>query len=68
MSEIINEFKNLKQKDKLLKLRLWDIEYYENDNPSISDEEYDDGFADDNSSYKKPYIRYLGKANSKFEK
>ena len=68
MSEIINEFKNLKQKDKLLKLRLWDIEYYENDNPSISDEEYDACVTEYNSCYKKPYTSSLGKANSKFEK
>lgn len=68
MSEIVNEFKKLKQKDKLLKLRLWDIEYYENDNPSISDEDYDACVAEYNSCYKKPYTSSLGKANNKFEK
>lgn len=68
MNSIVKDFSMLTKKNKLNKLRIWDIEYYENDNPSISDEDYDACVAEYNSCYKKPYTSSLGKANNKFEK
>lgn len=68
MSSIVDKFEKSTQKEKLDMLRVWDIEYYEEDNPSISDEDYDSCLRSYNSKYKKKYTSSLGKANSIFEK
>ena len=68
MSTIVDKFEKSTQKEKLDMLRIWDIEYYEEDNPSISDEDYDSCLRSYNSKYKKKYVSSLGKANSMFEK
>lgn len=68
MSKVLEDFLRLNQKEKLAKLRIWDIAYYENDAPLISDEEYDECVRQYNASYKNKYTGSLGKAGSGFEK
>ena len=68
MSEVVSNFYKLNQKEKLEKLRLWDVLYYEQDNPEISDEEYDECLRYYNAKYKNKYVSALGKAGSGFAK
>ena len=68
MSKALEDFLRLSQKEKLAQLRTWDIAYYEDDAPLISDEEYDECVRQYNASYKKKYISSLGKAGSGFAK
>ena len=68
MSKALEDFLRLSQKEKLAQLRIWDIAYYEDDAPLISDEEYDECVRQYNASYKKKYISSLGKAGSGFAK
>ena len=41
MDSVLEKFSKMNQKEKFNCLRKWDIEYYEMDNPSVSDEIYD---------------------------
>ena len=68
MSSILEEFSKLSQKEKFNQLRKWDIEYYEMDNPSVSDETYDACVREYNGKYKKKYVSALGSNSSIFEK
>ena len=68
MSSILEEFSKMSQKDKFNQLRKWDIEYYEMDNPSVSDEIYDACMREYNGKYKKKYVSALGSNSSIFEK
>lgn len=68
MHDILKEFSSLTQKEKFNQLRKWDIEYYEQDNPSVSDEIYDACVREYNGKYKKKYISALGANSSIFEK
>lgn len=68
MINVLEEFSKLSQKEKFNQLRKWDIEYYEQDNPSISDEIYDACVREYNGKYKKKYISALGANSSIFEK
>lgn len=65
---IVEKFTKAKQKERLEMLRIWDIEYYQNDNPTITDTEYDECLRIYNAAYKKPYTSALGKANDAFTK
>ena len=64
MTNVLEEFSKLSQKEKFNQLRKWDIEYYEQDNPSVSDEIYDACVREYNGKYKKKYILYNGPFNS----
>lgn len=68
MSSILEEFSKMSQKDKFNQLRKWDIEYYEMDSPSVSDETYDACVREYNGKYKKKYVSALGSNSSIFEK
>lgn len=68
MSEVLSRFEKLKQKEKLELLRLWDIKYYEQDNPEVTDEEYDACLRSYNAKYKKKYVSALGKTGNGFDK
>ena len=68
MINVLEEFSKLSQKEKFNQLRKWDIEYYEQDNPSVSDEIYDACVREYNGKYKKKYISALGANSSIFEK
>lgn len=68
MTNVLEEFSKLSQKEKFNQLRKWDIEYYEQDNPSVSDEIYDACVREYNGKYKKKYISALGANSSIFEK
>ena len=52
MTNILEKFSKLSQKEKFNQLRKWDIEYYEQDNPSVSDEIYDACVREYNGKYK----------------
>ena len=68
MTNVLEEFSKLSQKEKFNQLRKWDIEYYEQDNSSVSDEIYDACVREYNGKYKKKYISALGANSSIFEK
>ena len=68
MNNVLEEFSKLSQKEKFNQLRKWDIEYYEQDNPSVSDEIYDACLREYNGKYKKKYVSALGSNSSIFEK
>ena len=72
MNEVFEKFKNAGATQQRQMLTTWDIEYYRNDAPSISDEIYDMCLAyyNNNPKIKTKYVSSLGKANDdavKFE-
>ena len=68
MSEIFEKFKAASSSQRKQMLKTWDIEYYNNDAPSISDEEYDMCLAYYNSVSKVKHTSSLGLASNKFPK
>ena len=68
MDSVLEKFSKMNQKEKFNCLRKWDIEYYEMDNPSVSDEIYDACLRKYNEKYKKKYVSALGSNSSIFEK
>ncbi len=65
---VVETFMKAKQSEKLQMLKVWDIQYYNNDAPTITDVEYDECVAYYNSKYKNKYVSSLGKASSLFQK
>lgn len=65
---VVEDFIKAKQSEKLQMLKVWDIQYYNNDAPTITDTEYDECLAYYNNKYKKKYVSSLGKAGSLFPK
>ena len=53
---VVEDFIKAKQSEKLQMLKVWDIQYYNNDAPTISDTEYDECLAYYNNKYKKKKI------------
>lgn len=68
MSEIFEKFKAASNTQRKQMLKTWDIEYYNNDAPSISDEDYDRCLAYYNSVAKTKHTSSLGSASNKFPK
>lgn len=72
MSEIFEKFKKASANQQRQMLKTWDIEYYNNDAPTITDEEYDMclAFFNNKKGIKNKYVSSLGSANDdsvKFE-
>lgn len=68
MSEIFEKFKAANNTQRKQMLKTWDIEYYNNDAPTISDEEYDRCLAYYNSVSRTKHTSSLGSASNKFPK
>jgi len=72
MSEVFEKFKKASANQQRQMLKTWDIEYYNNDAPTITDEEYDMclAFFNNKPGIKNKYVSSLGAANDgsiKFE-
>lgn len=63
---VVEDFLKLKGVDKLNQLKIWDQHYYNEDNPLITDEEYDECLRLYNAKYKNKYESSLGNSSSRF--
>lgn len=66
--ETVESFSKMNLSSQKKTLQLWDIYYYEKDNPLVPDEVYDQCLILYNKLSKIPYESSLGKASSKFKK
>ena len=68
MEDIKNKFEKLKAAEQIRLLKLWDDAYYNQDNPLVTDEEYDYCVAYYNTKYPdKKYTSSLGNSSDDFK-